>query len=312
MPGWLKPLSACGAVLAWLTFTAGAAPRLDSRDALDARGQSDASANARAVFHHLHLVSGQPDQLADFYDRLFVRGAVARGQFWNIEGIRGNGNGVFLLVSGNVSRRRDTPTGLWHFGWGTGTVRESLNQTYAEHYATDVNWRPPYETLVKGFHLHLLSSDPVAAGQWYADVLGGEIDRPPRNEDSRREGRDPIPTDITSEPPRLAVSFGEIVLYFHQASEPLVSSRDAGLVDHLAFGVKDLPSLLLRVPGDHNGATGSGGATETGGATGPGETAGDQMFGLKEQRTAMIAGPDKVMIELVQQPRGPGFWLDRK
>lgn len=302
MPGWLRPLSACGAALAWLTFTAGAAPGLDALDSREALGQSDASANARAVFHHLHLVSGQPDQLADFYDRLFVRGAVARARFWDIEGIRGNGNGVFLLVSGNVSRRRDTPTGLWHFGWGTGTIREALNQTYAEHYATDVNWRPPYETLVKGFHLHLLSSDPVAAGQWYADVLGGEIDRPPRNEDSRREGRearDAIPTDITTEPPRLAVSFGDIVLYFHQASEPLVSSRDAGLVDHLAFSVKDLPSLLLRVPGDH------------GRAPEPGGGAGDQTFGLKEQRTAMIAGPDKVMIELVQQPRGPGFWLDR-
>ena len=301
MPGWLRPLSALSAALAWLTFTAGAAPSLDAT--LDARGRARPERRVReprAVFHHLHLVSGQPDQLADFYDRLFVRGAVARGKFWDIEGIRGNGNGVFLLVSGNVSRRRDTPTGLWHFGWGTGTVRESLNQTYAEHYATDVNWRPPYETLVKGFHLHLLSSDPVAAGQWYADVLGGEIDRPPRNEDSRREGRDAIiPTDITSEPPRLAVSFGDIILYFHQASEPLVSSRDAGLVDHLAFSVKDLPSLLLRVPGDHGGATEPGG--ERRGA----------MFGLKEQRTAMITGPDKVMIELVQQPKGPGFWLDR-
>lgn len=282
-------------MLAWLTFAAG-----------DARGQSRASGDARAVFHHLHLVSAQPDQLADFYDRLFVRGAVARGQYWNIEGIRGNGNGVFLLVSGNVSRRRDRPTGLWHFGWGTGTVRESLNQTYSEHYATDVNWRPPYETLVKGFHLHLLSSDPVAAGQWYADVLGGEIDRPPRNEDSRREGRDSIPTDITSEPPRMAVSFGEVVLYFHQAIEPLVSSREAGLVDHLAFGVKDLPSLLLRVPGEQGAAPGSGDSTA------PGTTAAEQMFELKEQRTAMITGPDKVMIELVQQPRGPGFWLDRR
>lgn len=304
MPGWLTPLSACAAVLAWLTFTAGAAPgpgvraSSDSRDSLEARRQRDAPGQPRAAFHHLHLVSGQPDQLADFYDRLFVRGAVARGQFWNIEGIRGNGNGVFLLVSGNTSRRRDTPTGLWHFGWGTGTVRESLNQTYAEHYATDVNWRPPYETLVKGFHLHLLSSDPAAAGQWYADVLGGEIDRPPRNEDSRRDGRDPIPTDITSEPPRLAVSFGDIVLYIHQAVDPLVSSREAGLVDHLAFSVKDLPSMLLRVP-DH------------GAATEPGGNAGEQTFGLKEQRTAMITGPDKVMIELVQQPKGPGFWLDR-
>ena len=308
MPGWLRPLSACGVALAWLTFTAGAAPGPDlressepreSRDAPEAFEQGDASAQPRAIFHHLHLVAGQPDQLADFYDRLFVRGAVARGQFWNIEGIRGNGNGVFLLVSGNVSRRRDTPTGLWHFGWGTGTVRESLNQTYAEHYATDVNWRPPYETLVKGFHLHLLSSDPVAAGQWYADVLGGEIDRPPRNEDSRREGRDPIPTDITSEPPRIAVSFGDVVLYIHQAVDPLVSSREAGLVDHLAFSVKDLPSMLLRVPG------------EQGGATEPGANAGEQMFGLKEQRTAMVTGPDKVVIELIQQPKGPGFWLDR-
>jgi hypothetical protein len=297
MPGWLRPLSACSAALAWLTFTAGAAPGLDARGAGSARGQGS-SAPPRAAFHHLHLVSGQPDQLADFYDRLFVRGAVARAKFWDIEGIRGNGNGVFLLVSGNVTRRRDTPTGLWHFGWGTGTVREALNQTYAEHYATDVNWRPPYETLVKGFHLHLLSSDPVAAAQWYADVLGGEIDRPPRNEDSRRDGRDTVPTDITTEPPRLAVTFGDVVLYFHQAGEPLVSSRDAGLVDHLAFSVKDLPSLLLRVPGDPSHAVEPG-------------SAGDQLFGLKNQRTAMIAGPDKVMIELVQQPKGPGFWLDR-
>ena len=297
MPGWLRPLSACSVVLAWLTFTAAGAERLDSRE------QSDASAKPRAVFHHLHLVSGQPDQLADFYDRLFVRGAVARGQYWNIEGIRGNGNGVFLLVSGDVSsRRRDTPTGLWHFGWGTGTIRDALNQTYAEHYATDVNWRPPYETLIKGFHLHLLSSDPVAAGQWYADVLGGEIDRPPRNEDSRRDGRDNrdiIPIDITTEPPRLAVSFGDIVLYFHQAGEPLVSSRDAGLVDHLAFSVKDLPSMLLRVPADNTRLAD------------PGSNASEELFGLKHQRTAMIFGPDKVMIELVQQPKGPGFWLDR-
>jgi hypothetical protein len=315
MPGWLRPLSACSAMLAWLTFTAGAAPGIDPRgthahehepetehEPIYEHAQSDAAGKARATFHHLHLVSGQPDQLADFYDRLFVRGAVARGQFWNIEGIRGNGNGVFLLVSGNVTRRRDTPTGLWHFGWGTGNVRESLNQTYAEHYATDVNWRPPYETLVKGFHLHLLSSDPVAAGQWYADVLGGEIERPPRNEDIRRDGRDAaVPINITTEPPRLAVSFGDIVLYFHQAGEPLVSSRDAGLVDHLAFGVKDLPSLLLRVPADSTRATEP--ATTT--------AAGEQTFGLKDQRTAMITGPDKVMIELVQQPKGPGFWLDR-
>ena len=300
MPGCLRPLSACGAALMWLTFAAGVSP---SVDALAAGGQDDASTRVRATFHHLHLVSGQPDQLADFYDRLFVRGTVTRGQFWNIEGIRGQGNGVFLLVSGNVSRRRDMQTGLWHFGWGTGTIRESLNQTYAEHYANDVNWRPPYETLVKGFHLHLLSSDPVAAGQWYADVLGGEIDRPPRNEDSRREGhysRDIIPADIATEPPRLAVSFGDIVLFFHQAIDPLVSSRDAGLVDHLAFSVKDLPSMLLRVPGEH------GAAAEPGAGT-----AGEQLFGLKEQRTAMIAGPDKVMIELVQLPKGPGFWADR-
>jgi hypothetical protein len=208
---------------------------------------------------------------------------------------------VFLLVSGNVkARQRETPTGLWHFGWGTGNIRESLNQTYAEHYATDVNWRPPYETLVKGFHLHLRSSDPVAAGQWYADVLGGEIDRPPRNEDIRREERErreTIPTDITTEPPRLAVSFGDIVLYFHQAGEPLVPTSQSGLVDHLGFSVKDLPSVLLRVPtANNNGST---------------SAAADQPFGLKDQRAVMIAGPDNVTIELLQQPKGPGFWLGR-
>jgi hypothetical protein len=301
MPGWLRPLSACSAALAWLTFTAGAAQSVDPRE------PGAASATPRAVFHHLHLVSGEPDQLADFYDRLFVPGAVARGKFWEIEGIRGNG--VFLLVSGNVSRPRFTPTGLWHFGWGTGAVRDSLTQTYAEHYATDVNWRPPYETLVKGFHLHLRSSDPVAAGEWYADVLGGSIDRPPRNEDSRRdgrEGRDVITGDITTEPPRLAVSFGDIVLYFHQAGEPLVSTRDAGLVDHLAFSVKDLPSLLLRVPKDSD----SQGSAPQGSAP-QGSAPAEQRFGLKDQRAVMISGPDKVMIELVQQPKGPGFWLDR-
>ena len=198
---------------------------------------------------------------------------------------------------------------MWHFGWGTGTVRESLNQTYAEHYATDVNWRPPYETLVKGFHLHLRSSDPFAAGQWYADVLGGEIDQaaaqrglPPRGAAKAREA---LPIDITTEPPRLAVSFGDIVLYFHQAGEPLVSTRDAGIADHLAFGVKDLPSLLLRVPRD------SGSAAPDTSVAAPGSSAAEQTFGLKDQRVVMIPGPDKVMIELVQQPKGPGFFIDR-
>jgi hypothetical protein len=294
MPGWLRPLSACSAALASLTFTAGASQRIDP---LDVRTQP------RAAFHHLHLVSGEPEQLADFYDRLFVRGAVSRAKFWDIEGIRGNN--VFLLVSGAVGGRpRDRATGLWHFGWGTGTVRESLNQTYAEHYATDVNWRPPYEALVKGFHLHLRSGDPVAAGQWYADVLGGALELPPRNEDVRRDnpdGRSPDHRehDLHAEPPRLAVSFGDIVLYFHQTSEPLVSTRDAGIADHLAFAVKDLPSSLLRVPdGSALNESSDSGATE-------------RMFGLKDQRSAMVQGPDKVMIELVQQPKGPGFWLDR-
>jgi hypothetical protein len=285
MPGWLRLLSALSVVLPWLTFTAGSAQPVESR----------------ATFHHLHLVSGEPDQLADFYDRLFVRGAVTRAKFWDIEGIRGSG--VFLLVSGNLGGRpRATPTGLWHFGWGTGTVRESLNQTYAEHYATDVNWRPPYETLVKGFHVHLRSSDPVAAGEWYANVLGGQIDRPPRNEDSRRDDpdrRDLIPTDITTEPPRLAVSFGDIVLYFHQADEPLVSTRDAGLADHLAFAVKDMPSVLLRVPHENGSAASSATASA------------EHAFGLKDQRVVMIPGPDKVMIELIPLPKGPGFWNDR-
>ena len=75
------------------------------------------------------------------------------------------------------------------------------------------------------------------------------------------------------------------------AEERLVSTREGGTADHLAFLVRD-PSLVkeaadkaLRAP--------------------PGS---DDAFALDDLPSVFVTAPDGAIVELIPSPRGPGFW----
>jgi hypothetical protein len=242
-------------------------------------GTRDAATQATLVeparFHHLHLVAASPPWLADYYTRLFAPTKVTRGSFWSIDGVRGAE--IYLLVSAPAPERQwSVDTAIWHFGWGAVSVGE----TYKRHYAREVNWKPPYAALEAGFHLHLRSRDPIAAGRWYRDVLGGlleegaPLDRG-ASEDDRAEA---------------LVRFHHALIVLHRWGGPLAPSDAGGTADHLAFTVRDPATIRdkARRPGE----------PDRPGVRDP----------LADAGALTIEGPDRVVIELLPAARGPAFW----
>jgi catechol 2,3-dioxygenase-like lactoylglutathione lyase family enzyme len=227
-----------------------------------------------ALFHHLHLASPAPGSLVGVYSRLFRPESIERGAFWGVEGIQGRR--FHLLVSrAGAARPQEAPTAIWHFGWG----KVSLGESYAEHYRREVNWRPPYASLEADFHIHLRSRDPRAAAAWYRDALGGTVEWQGVSNPS-------APVDAVA----ALVRFDPVVLAVHGMApeDRLVSSRSGGTADHLAFLVRDPRAVKGTRPQP--------------------DAAGHETFALTGLVPVFIAGPDDVLIELLQGPRGPGFW----
>jgi catechol 2,3-dioxygenase-like lactoylglutathione lyase family enzyme len=226
------------------------------------------------LLHHLHLAGGS--QLAGMYARLFRPDSIVRGVFWGVEGIQGR-RFHLLFSPGGGGREPDAPSGIWHFGWG----QVSLGESYADHYRREVNWRPPYASLEADFHIHLRSRNPRQAAEWYRDALGAVVEWQGIANASNQ-------VDAVA----ALVRFDPIVLAMHgmPADERLVPSRTGGTADHLAF--------LVRDPHAVKGAARPGAEVLTG----------NERFTLRDLPSVFIAGPDDVIVELLQAPRGPGFW----
>ncbi len=91
-------------------------------------------------FHHIHLVPGDPNQFADYYSPIMAR-RVERGEFWGHPGVRDATSA--LLFSASESDRPGDRSVIWQMGWGT----VSLDQSYRQHYAQEVDWAPPYASM---------------------------------------------------------------------------------------------------------------------------------------------------------------------
>jgi hypothetical protein len=249
-----------------------AAAVLAANDSVPVSGQTERS--EPAFLHHLHLAGGS--QLAGVYARLFRPDSVVRGVFWGIEGIQGR-RFHLLFSPGGSGREPEAPSGIWHFGWG----QVSLGESYADHYRREVNWRPPYASLEADFHIHLRSRSPRQAAEWYRDALGAAV-----------EWQSIANSSSQVDAVAALVRFDPIVLAMHgmPADERLVPSRTGGTADHLAFLVRDPHAVK--------------------GTARPGAEvlAGNEPFTLRDLPSLFIAGPDDVVVELLQAPRGPRFW----
>lgn len=211
-------------------------------------------------FHHIHLVPGDPNQFADYYSRLFVARQVERGEFWGHQGVRDAKSA--LLFSAGADQRRADRSVIWQMGWG----KVSLDQSYRQHYAQEVDWAPPYSSMSAELHLHLRTRDARVAAEWYRDVLGGSIELS-RDVDAAKEG-------VTM----AVVRFDGLTLALHATREPIAPSREAGNVDHIAFAVGAFADLPVQAAVQAPGA----------------------QYTLRAKRTALLTAPDGLLIEVVE------------
>jgi catechol 2,3-dioxygenase-like lactoylglutathione lyase family enzyme len=240
-----------------------------------------------ATFHHLHLFDPSGARIVEFYQRLFDPAVTKRFSLDGDEALQAGP--IALVVSvrprartgpapadeakrdGQASqspRAADAPrTAIWHYGWG----EVSLNESYLDHNLREVAWEPP---LPAGrFHLHVESVSPNAAAMWYRDQLGARVElAAPFDEDT-------ISDDLRRS--RAVAWFGGVALVFYRADRPLVPTRGQR-ADHIAFEVDDLERAFARLIVS-------------------GATAIEPPQRRDAVRLAMIEGPDRMAIELVER-----------
>jgi catechol 2,3-dioxygenase-like lactoylglutathione lyase family enzyme len=142
-------------------------------------------------------------------------------------------------------------------------------------------------------HVHMYQEDPFCAQLWYQKHLGATMvpsrsGDAPRTEANCKVARGPDRTWPALDPdgmfrtPTAAVTVGDVALtwYMRQGDKPLVSTR-GHLYDHIALGVADLDAWIAKLRGE-------------------GVTVLEDIYRLGDTRAAMIEGPSREAIELVE------------
>jgi catechol 2,3-dioxygenase-like lactoylglutathione lyase family enzyme/predicted enzyme related to lactoylglutathione lyase len=142
-------------------------------------------------------------------------------------------------------------------------------------------------------HVHLYQEDPFCAQLWYQKHLGGtpvasRAPGPVRTEANCKVERSPDRTwpalqqEGMFRVPTAAVTFGDVALtwYANPGDTPLASSRGQ-LYDHIALSVSDLDAWVAKLRGE-------------------GVTILEAPYKLGDTRAAMIEGPSREAIELVE------------
>lgn len=213
-----------------------------------------------AAFHHVHLTG---ERSISLYEGLFEAQDVERLTILGADALR-IGRVLFVASKSRVS----SPPGdsaIWHYGWGA----VSLQETYVDHNLREVAWEPPLPA--DGFHLHLESVTPIGAATWYRDHFGAGVELAPDVEHvSDRDWRRPM----------ALVRVGRVGMLLYRADQPLASTRGKP-VDHLAFAVDDVAAAIARLQ-----------AADV--------TVLEPPHSLAESIVALVEGPDRLAIELVQ------------
>jgi catechol 2,3-dioxygenase-like lactoylglutathione lyase family enzyme len=142
-------------------------------------------------------------------------------------------------------------------------------------------------------HVHLYHEDPFCAQLWYgkhlnAPVFAGRTSPTPMTESTCRVPRGAgrtfpaLDRDGMFRTPSAAVVFGDVALpsYMRQGDRPLVSTRGQ-LYDHIALGVADLDAWVAKLRGE-------------------GVRFLEEPYRLGDTRAAMIEGPSREALELVE------------
>ena len=254
----------------------------------------------KLTFHHVHLNSVDPQAAASFYTKTFDVTKKA-----SVAGFDAVQSEQMYLLFNKVSSPPDATlnTPLWHFGWGS----TDMENDYKKHVDNGVPFHTPLTRLGSGIliaymkapdgalveintsqtrafiHVHLYSDAPLCAGEWYQKHLGAT--------GRTRTGPCEVAFAAASEPlsvirsPSTTVRFGDIslIIYPRQRPGPLVSPK-GHVIDHIALGCSNLESTLERLKKE-----------------GVKVLQEAKPFGNSNTKSAMIEGPDSVIIELVEK-----------
>jgi catechol 2,3-dioxygenase-like lactoylglutathione lyase family enzyme len=305
-------------------------------------------------FHHLHLLSTDPQRAVDFYTAHFE---TAKKSSWGGLPAIATPNDVLILFTKVDRAPANSPqTAIWHFGWNVTDERAKLAEYQAKFpndlaplytgdgdkvvYVSSDSWPGANGTLGRtreqieqakrdniqpqggaGFgylkgpdgvfiefagnspqerfnHVHMFYDDPRCATRWYQQHLNvvpqagrggrGAVPAAPITEANCK-----VENDYTRGWPALTQDgmvrtatgggvFGDVTVsgYVRQSPTPLVSTR-GHTADHIGLSVKNLDAWLAKLKGEN-------------------VTILMQPYKLGDTRAAMIEGPSKVALELVE------------
>src|SRR5712692_185348 len=277
-------------------------------------------------FHHLHLNSVDPDAAIDFYVRQFPTSA--KTSWGDLPALTAPNNVLVLFTRVATAPATSPQTAIWHFGWHVTDTRASLEGYKARPdvillplYTTDEGgsvlvssdtWpstgRTPgltkaqislakakgvQPTRTGGFAYMQGPDDPFCAQLWYqqhlnAPVFAGRTSETPLTEATCKVPRGPdrswpaLDREGMFRAPAAAVVFGDVALpwYVRQGDRPLVSTRGQ-LYDHIGLSVADLDAWVAKLRGE-------------------GVTVLEEPYELGDTRAAMIEGPSREALELVE------------
>jgi catechol 2,3-dioxygenase-like lactoylglutathione lyase family enzyme len=265
---------------------------------------------SNAHFHHLHLNATDPAADIEFYTTKFD---AEKGKFAGLlDGVWAQKSWM-LFTKVATPPKSDITSTIWHFGWGA----EDMKATYDKQVASGTKFQTPitdisdigggkemgrfFYAYVDGpdhalielntsnnhrfGHIHLLSGDPIAAGDWYAKQFGVTV---------RKSAQEHMYRDVQIGP---SASFTmdnvNVIIYpvgYARTSKwPAWEGRDTfestkgHVVDHIGISVDNLDDAIAKLR--------AGGVTIT---DEPRSAAGGKI------KFAFIEGPDKMRIEIIE------------
>lgn len=271
-----------------------------------------APAQPLAHFHHLHLNTTDPQAAIDFYTKHFN---CERGKF------AGAVDAVWAQKSWILFTKVDQPppsdilSTIWHFGWGAPDMPKEYQRQLDmgakfETPITDISdiggntgakglfyfayVESPDHALIelntsrndRFGHIHLLSADPIATGEWYARHFGIPNVRYQRETRVYRGVHIGPSASFTLDNVNVIIYPAE----YARDSWPKLWGERSGFestkgraVDHIGLSVDNLDATVQRLKSE--------GITIT---DGPRTALGGKV------KLAFIEGPDKMRIELVE------------
>lgn len=264
--------------------------------------------------HHVHMNVVDPDLSIAFYTGAFE--STRRTEVAGWPAVRSEDvHLLFEQVTEPASAELDSP--LWHFGWNSPDLLADYERIAAlgveffrvpppsgHMYSPDgIDVEiSPYRPGGSGGsgprtfnHVHLMSDAPLCAAAWYERLLGlerlpslgGDDDRPADCRVPFGPRRDPG-NQIHQPNARLMVGDILLSIYPNQRPErPLVSSRGR-VLDHVGLATGDLRATLAHLR-----------------AQGVTVLEDIHRFGDSDLQAALIEGPDRLAIKLVETGGAP-------